>query len=115
MKLLRQFLMIVSVSLLGEALRALIPLPIPASVYGLVLLFAALMTGVIRLEQVKDAAELEDSLEVWAFGRSGVREGSGFGRLEGLDARDLGARAKAAVERRRGVVARCVAEIRERL
>lgn len=57
MKLLRQFLMIVSVSLLGEALRALIPLPIPASVYGLVLLFAALMTGVIRLEQVKDAAD----------------------------------------------------------
>lgn len=57
MKLLRQFLIIVAVSLLGEALRALIPLPIPASVYGLVLLFAALMTGVIRLEQVKDAAD----------------------------------------------------------
>lgn len=57
MKLLRQFLIIVAVSLLGEALRALIPLPIPASVYGLVLLFAALMTGVIRLNQVKDAAD----------------------------------------------------------
>ena len=42
---------------MGEALRALIPLPIPASVYGLVLLFAALMTGVIRLGQVKDAAD----------------------------------------------------------
>ena len=65
------------------------------------------------IRQVKDAAELEDSLEVWAFGRSGVREGSGVGRLEGLDARDLGARAKAAVERRRGVVARCVAAIRD--
>ena len=56
-KLLRQFLIIAAVSLLGEALRALIPLPIPASVYGLVLLFAALMTGVIRLGQVKDAAD----------------------------------------------------------
>ena len=67
------------------------------------------------IRQVKDAADLEDSLEVWAFGRSGVREGSGFGRLEGLDVRDLGARAQSAVERRRGVVARCVAEIRERL
>lgn len=57
MKLLRQFLIIASISLLGEVLRAIIPLPIPASVYGLVLLFAALMTGVIRLEQIKTAAD----------------------------------------------------------
>ena len=69
-----------------------------------------LATDAIR--QVKDAADLEGCLEVWAFGRSGVREGSGFGRL---DVRDLGARAQPAVERRRGVVTRCVAEIRERL
>lgn len=67
------------------------------------------------IRQVKDAAELEECLDAWAFGRSDVREGSVFGRLEGLDVRDLGTRAKAAVERRRGVVARCVAEIRERL
>lgn len=57
MKLLRQFLIIACISLLGEVLRAIIPLPIPASVYGLVLLFAALMTGVIRLEQIKTAAD----------------------------------------------------------
>lgn len=57
MKLLRQFLIIAAISLLGEVLRAIIPLPIPASVYGLVLLFAALMTGVIRLEQIKTAAD----------------------------------------------------------
>ena len=57
MKLLRQFLIIAAISLLGEVLRAVIPLPIPASVYGLVLLFAALMTGVLRLEQIKTAAD----------------------------------------------------------
>ena len=38
MKLLRQFLIIAAVALAGEALNALIPLPIPASVYGLVLM-----------------------------------------------------------------------------
>ena len=37
-------------------LRQLIPLPIPASVYGLVLMLAALCTGIIRLNQVKETA-----------------------------------------------------------
>jgi len=31
-----------------------LPLPVPASVYGLVLLLAALTTGVVKLEQVKE-------------------------------------------------------------
>lgn len=56
-KLLHQFLLIATISFMGEALRAIIPLPIPASVYGLVLLFTALMTGIIRLEQIKTAAD----------------------------------------------------------
>ena len=56
MKLLRQFLIIAAVALAGEALNALIPLPIPASVYGLVLMFVLLLTRVVKLEQVKTAA-----------------------------------------------------------
>ena len=56
MKMLRQFLIIALVSLAGEALRALIPLPVPASVYGLVLMLALLCTGALKLEQVKGAA-----------------------------------------------------------
>ena len=47
MKFLKQFLWILLISFLGEVLRALIPLPIPASVYGLVLMLAALITGVL--------------------------------------------------------------------
>ena len=38
MKLLRQFLIILLLSLVGEGLHALLPLPVPASVYGLVLM-----------------------------------------------------------------------------
>ena len=56
MKYLTQFLRIMAFTLAGELLQRLIPLPVPASVYGLVLLFAALCTGVVKLEQVKDAA-----------------------------------------------------------
>ena len=55
MKYLTQFLRILAFTLAGELLQRLVPLPIPASVYGLVLLFAALNTGLVKLEQVKDA------------------------------------------------------------
>lgn len=57
MKLLRQFLMILLVSFVGEALKALLPLPIPASVYGLVLMLLCLCTGLIGLDQVDRAAD----------------------------------------------------------
>ena len=55
MKYLSQFLIILGFSLIGEALQRIIPLPIPDSVYGLVLLFAALCLKIVKLEQVKDA------------------------------------------------------------
>ena len=54
MKYLRQFAIILFVSLLGELLR---PLPIPASVYGLVLMLVALTTGMLKVHQVKAAAD----------------------------------------------------------
>ena len=57
MKYIRQLLLILLVTFIGEVLKYLIPLPIPASIYGLLLLLAALLTGVIRLEAVKDTAK----------------------------------------------------------
>ena len=39
---------------LGEILHAVLPLPIPASVYGLLLLAAALKFGVLKLDQVRE-------------------------------------------------------------
>ena len=53
MKYLSQFLIILGFTLAGEALQRLLPLPIPASVWGLVLLFTALCTGFVKLDQVK--------------------------------------------------------------
>lgn len=57
MNYLRQFCIILFVSFLGELLHILIPLPVPASVYGLVLMLIALCTGILKLTQVKEAAD----------------------------------------------------------
>ena len=57
MKLLYQFGIILGMSFLGEVLYAFIPLPIPASIYGLVLMLVCLGTKVIKLSQVKIAAD----------------------------------------------------------
>jgi len=54
MKYLNQFLIILGFTLMGEALQRIVPLPIPASVYGIVLLFLALCLGLVRTEQVKE-------------------------------------------------------------
>ncbi len=57
MKYLRQFCIILIVSFLGEILHVLIPLPVPASVYGLILMLTALCTGILKTEQVGAAAD----------------------------------------------------------
>ena len=56
MRYLRQFTIILLISFLGEILHHFIPLPIPASIYGLVLLFAGLEAGLIPLAAVKDVS-----------------------------------------------------------
>lgn len=57
MKYIRQFLIIMAVSFLGELLKSLLPLPIPASIYGLLLMLLLLQTGVLALDKVKDTAK----------------------------------------------------------
>ena len=62
MKYLSQFLIILGFTFAGEALQRLVPLPIPASVYGLLLLFGALCLGFIKLEQVKETGHFLASI-----------------------------------------------------
>ena len=57
MKYLSQFLIILGFTFLGEALQRIIPMPIPASVYGLALLFTALCFGLVKVEPVHTAME----------------------------------------------------------
>lgn len=52
-----QLAIIFGISFIGEVLNALLPLPVPASVYGLVILFLLLCTKIIKLEQVETVSE----------------------------------------------------------
>ena len=58
MKYLRQFLLILLISFIGELLHEVLPLPVPASVYGFAILFIGLLSGVIKLAHVKDTGKL---------------------------------------------------------
>lgn len=62
MKYISQFLIILGFTLAGEALQRLIPIPIPASVYGLALLFLALCLKIVKIEQVKEVGGFLTSL-----------------------------------------------------
>lgn len=55
MQYLYQCLIILGFTFAGETLSRVIPLPIPASVYGILLLFTALQTGILKLQWVKKA------------------------------------------------------------
>ena len=52
MKYLKQLLIITFIAMIGETLNYFIPLPVPGSIYGLVLIFLALNFKIIRLDQV---------------------------------------------------------------
>ena len=58
MKYLHQFLLILFISFLGELLKFLLPFSIPASIYGMFILFVGLLSGVIRLDAVREAGKL---------------------------------------------------------
>lgn len=56
MKYLKQFGIIVAISFIGELLNRILPIPVPASIYGIVILFTLLETGIIKKESVKDVS-----------------------------------------------------------
>ena len=58
MKYLVQAGIIFLFTFLGEALSALIPFPIPAAIWGLLLLFLALCLRVIRVDQIREVQRL---------------------------------------------------------
>lgn len=56
MKLVKQFLIIIAFSFVGEILHALLPLPIPASIYGIALLFAALQSKKLKVPDIAETS-----------------------------------------------------------
>ena len=67
MKFVRELMIILLFSFLGEVLNYIIPLPIPASIYGMLLLFFALAMKLIKLEKVEKTAEFLLSIMLLFF------------------------------------------------
>lgn len=55
MKYVKEIMWIIAFTFLGELLNTLLPLPVPAGVYGMILLLVALMCGIVKLPEVEGA------------------------------------------------------------
>lgn len=84
MKYLRQFLLIIGITFAGELLNFYLPLPIPASIYGMVIMFAGLMSGIIKLENVKDVGKFLIEIMPIMFIPAGVGLMTSWGVLKPL-------------------------------
>ena len=58
MRYLLQAVIIAAVTFAAELIKYFVPLPVPASIYGLLLLFALLKSGILKLEQIEDVGNL---------------------------------------------------------
>ena len=56
LKYIRQIAIIMVIAFIGEVLNHLIPLPVPASIYGIVIMLILLMTGRLKVESVKEVS-----------------------------------------------------------
>lgn len=67
MKYLKQFLYIMGISFMGELCNLYLPLPIPASIYGIIILFTLLTFKVIKLEDVEETGNFLTSIMAVMF------------------------------------------------
>lgn len=57
MKFIKQFGIIMLISFVGEVLNSVIPLPVPASIYGFVIMFACLKLKIIKISSVHETGK----------------------------------------------------------
>ena len=57
MSYIKQFGIIIVISMMGELLKELLPFSMPASIYGLLIMLIALGTGVVKVKDVKNASD----------------------------------------------------------
>lgn len=56
MKYITQLVIILGISSLGEFLNYLLPLPVPASIYGLMIMLLLLCTGILKVSHVRETS-----------------------------------------------------------
>lgn len=62
MKYIIQIGIITGISFIAELLHAVLPFPVPASVYGLLLLLLLLLTGILKEEHIRETADFMISI-----------------------------------------------------
>ena len=82
MKYLKQFLIILAISFIGEILKYIVPLPIPASIYGMVIMFIFLQNKIIKLDDVKSVGKFLIEIMPVMFIPAGVGLMSSWGTLK---------------------------------
>ncbi len=84
MKYLKQFMIILAISFAGEILKLCLPLPIPASIYGMLLMLVALLTGILKLRHVKETGRFLIEIMPVMFIPAGVGLIDSWGQLCGI-------------------------------
>ena len=82
MKWMKQFGIILLISFVGEILEKWIPLPIPASIYGIILLFLCLKLNIIPHEAVHETGKFLIEIMPLMFVPAGVGLLSSWGVLK---------------------------------
>ena len=67
MKYLLQFGIIMAVSFAGELFHDFLPLPVPASIYGILILFSLLRFKILHVAQIKETAMFLISIMAFLF------------------------------------------------
>lgn len=83
MQYIKQILIILAFTGLGELLAYIVPLPIPAAIYGLVLLLIALCTGLLKPEKIADTARFLLSVMPFLFVAPAVNILKHWGIIQG--------------------------------
>lgn len=84
MKYVKQFGIVLVITLVAELMENLIPLPVPASIYGLGIMLVLLMSGLLKAEDVKECADFLIEIMPLMFIPAAVGLMESYQELEGI-------------------------------
>lgn len=84
MKYMKQLSVIITVCFAGEFMRSLLPLPVPGSIYGMVIMFLLLVSGAIKLEKVETVSDFLVDCMPLMFVPGGVGLIKSWGTLQAM-------------------------------
>lgn len=83
MKYLRQLLIILGIYFTGQVIQAVFHLPVPGAVIGIILLFFALQTGIIKVHMIEEVCDFLLTHMAFLFVPVSVGLMTSFGLIKG--------------------------------